>query len=79
MSPSILPHRQCHSSLPVIVRPRRRLVGRRETGPINAANKLTVPSHIALESLGATPVLLTSLSQPHDTEPICTAAMLKSP
>jgi hypothetical protein len=79
MSRSIRPHRQCRSSLPVIVRPRRCLVECCETGQIDAANELAVSRNIALERLGATPVLRTSLSQPHDTEPICTAAMLKSP
>jgi hypothetical protein len=79
MSGNIKPHRQCRSPTPVVVRARRRLARRCKNGQIDAADGLAVRRNIALESLGARPVLRMSLSQPHDTQPICTAATLKSP
>jgi hypothetical protein len=50
-----------------------------ENSQIDAADSLPVRSRTAIERLGARSVPQASLSQPHDAEPTCATATLKSP
>jgi hypothetical protein len=79
MKRSSHPDRQCCSPAPVIVWARRRLARRCKNGQIDTAEGLAVNSTTVMEALRAGPVLLSSLSQPHDAEPTCVTATLKSP